>query len=202
MKCELTLEICDLHADPNDRPPKQLKVPKNIFSQVDVTTMEQEINQEQAEKSEKAKTQETKRIEIQPLVAFRDDRKYRLGGSHGKIMGLFKEVGSVLYTRKVPGFAKSYKPFLKSMIIKPMYIQLEDVGTVTVNKMPQIMAGRSKALIMLYYEKIDKCTATVNIEMPDGSKSMFEKLLEQAEGMPFGPRRRGEITVIHQEWHN
>jgi len=200
--CELILEINDLHADPNDRAPKKLKVPKDIFSQIDVTTTEKEINKEQATKIETAKTQETQRVKIEPLIAFREDLKYRLGGPHGKLMGLFKEVGSVLYTRKVAGFAKSYKPFLKSVIIKPQYIQLENVGSVTVNKIPQIMAGFSKALIMQYYEKIDKCTVTINIEMPDGSKPMFEKLLEQAEGMPFGPKRRGEIVVTNKKWHN
>jgi len=202
VKCELKVGINDLHADPNDRAPKKLEVPKDVFSQVDVTTTEQEINKEQATKTEKAKTEEKQRITIQPLVAFREDFKFRLGGPHGKLMGLFKEVGSVLYTRKEKGFAKSYKPFLKSMIIKPQWIQLEDVGTVTVNRIPQLTAGRSKALIMQYYEKIDKCTVTITIEMPDGLKSMFEKLLEQAEGMPFGPKRRGEITVIRKEWHN
>jgi hypothetical protein len=202
MKCELTLEIRDLHACPGDRPPKKLEVPQDVFSTVDVTTTEHEIDKEAAMKTEKAKTEKTERIRLEPLIAFREDFTYRLGGPHGKLMGLFKEAASTLYSQKTEGFKVGYKPFLRALLIKPQWVPLEKNGEVTINKIPQITAGRSQALIIQYYEKIDKCKAKVTVEMPDGEKEKFIQLLKQAEGMPFGPKRRGEIKVLHTKWHN
>lgn len=136
------------------------------------------------------------------MIAFREDFTYRLGGPYGKLMGLLKDAGSALYNQKIEGFRGSYKPFLKSMIIKPQWVKLENIGEVTINKIPQIMAGRSKALIIQYYEKIGKCKATVTIQMPqaENNKEKVKQLLEQAEGMPFGPKRRGEIEVLDLKW--
>ena len=200
MKVELTLEIRDLHADPNDRPPKKLEVPKDVFSQAEVTTIEHEVDQEAASKMERAKTEKKERITIQPLIAFREDDTFRLGGPHGKLMGLFKEAGAALYNQKTEGFKTGYKSFLKALMIKPQWCQLEDVGNIAVHKIPQITAGRNKALIIQYYEKMDRCKAIVTIQIPEGSKTKLETLLEQAEGMPFGPKRRGEIKVLAKKW--
>jgi hypothetical protein len=199
MKCELTIEIRDLHACPADRPPKTLEVPQDVFSSVDVTTTEDEIDDEAAMKTEKARTEKKERIKIQPLIAFREDLTYRLGGPHGKLMGLFREVAASFWSQKVEGFKVGYHPFLKSLIIKPQWIPLEKIGEVTIHKIPQIMAGRKKVMILQYYEQMD-CKANVTIEMPDGNKEKFIQLLKQAEGMPFGPKRRGELKILQQKW--
>jgi len=202
VKVELTLEIHDLHADPSDRPPKKHRVPKDVFSQIDVTTTEEEINEEASMKSEKAKKEEKKRTQVMPLYAFLDDFTYRLGGPYGKLMGLFKEAGSSLYSQKVEGFKVGYKSFLRSLLVKPQRVQLEDVENKMISKIPQIVSGRSRAFILLYYEKIGKCKAQVTIEMPQGVKEKFKRLIEQCEGMPFGPKRRGEIKVLDMKWHS
>lgn len=199
MKCELTVEIRDLHACPADRPPKRLEVPQDVFSSVDVTTTEHEVDKEAAMTTERAKTERKERVKIEPLIAFREDSTYRLGGSYGKLMGLFREVGGILYTQKVEGFKVGYKQFLKSLIIKPQWVPIERIGEVVIDKIPQITAGMSKALIIQYYEKMD-CKANVTIEMPDGNKEKFVQLLKQAEGMPFGPKRRGELKILQQKW--
>ena len=199
MKCELTIEIRDLHACPADRSPKKLEVPQDVFSSIDVTTTEHEVDNESATKTERAKTEKKERIKIEPLIAFREDLTYRLGGPYGKLMGLFRESGGILYTQKAEGFKIGYKQFLKSLIIKPQWVPLEKNGEVTIHKIPQITAGMSKALIIQYYEQMD-CKAIITIEMPTGSKEKFIQLLEQAAGMPFGPKRRGELKITQQKW--
>lgn len=98
------------------------------------------------------------------------------------------------------GFSKGYKSFLKSLIIKPQWVELEDVSEIEIATIPQILAGRSKAMIIQYYEKIPHCTAKISIDMPETMKEQFELLMKQAEGMPFGPKRRGEVTIHNMEW--
>jgi len=161
------------------------------------------IDEQESGSREAAEVTERKKIKELPLYEFKHENGTyvaRLGGSYGKLMGLFKEAGSVLYQRKVPPFKTSYKPFLKSIYIKPQWVPLENVKKIEVATIPQITAGRSKALILQYYKKIDRCTTTLNLEMPDDAKKTFEKLITQAEGMPFGPKRRGEIRVLKMNW--
>jgi len=203
MKCELILEIRNLHACPGDGPPKRLKVPKDVLSQIDVTTTKAEVDEELAREDEKAKSTEKTRVTIQPCHAFRENDGeivFRLGGSYGKLMGLFREVGSLLYTQKIEGFKTAYKAFLKAIIIKPQWIKLEEVSGIEINKVPQITAGRNRAFILKYYEAIPKCKARMNIQVPEGGKERFEKLIETAEGIPFGPTRRGEIKILELNW--
>jgi len=201
MKCELTIEIRDLHACPGDEQIKKYEVPTNVFNTVDVTTTEHEIDNEQALTTEKAKTEKKERIKIEPLISFRKDLTYRLGGSYGKLMGLFGEAASNLYSQKLDGWKISYKPFLKSIQLKPQWVKL-DIGSnqIFVSKIPQITAGRSQSLIIQYYEKIDKCITTITAEVPTNEKERFIQLLTQAEGMPFGPKRRGELKITQQKW--
>ena len=204
MNCKITMEIRNLHACPGDRTPKKLKVPKDVFSQIDVTTKTDEINTELAEDRELAQTTEMTRIKIEPLVSFKkddeDDIIFRLGGSYGKLMGLFREVGGMLYSQKVAGFKSSYKPFLKSLFIKPQWATLEDVSNIEVATIPQITAGRNQSLIIQYYEVIPRCTATIDIQLPENEKAKFQRLIETCEGVPFGPKRRGELKILAMDY--
>lgn len=169
------------------------------------TTTEEEIEEELSYDEGKEKTTEEKRSDIQPLYAFlEEDEKilFRIGGPYGKLMGLLKEAGSFLYTQKVPGFKSGYKKALKSMIVKPQWVTLENPSEREIAKIPQIMAGRSQAMIIQFYEKIPRCTAKISIDMPSTIQKQFETLIAQAEGMPFGPKRRGEIKVLEMKWNN
>ena len=203
MRCELTLEIRNLHACPGDRQPKEIEVKKNRIVKIKKTQTDEEIEEELSFGEGKEKTTEEKRSGIQPLYAFLENDEglqFRIGGPYGKLMGLLKVVGSFLYTQKIPGFKAGYKKALKSMIIKPQWITLEEVSGIEIASIPQIMAGRSQAMIIQYYEKIPFCIAKISIDMPDSIKGQFETLIKQAEGMPFGPKRRGEISINSMKW--
>lgn len=202
MRCELTIEIRDLHACP-ELPPRKIEVSKDIFSEIDITTIKHEIDQDLAKETERAETKEKTRIEIKPCYTFKteDDKLlFRLGGSYGKFAGLLKETGGVLYGMKEQGFRTGYKKMVKSLIIRPQWVTLENVEDLYVHKIPQLTAGRSQAMILLYYDVISKCTANLTIDFPEKNKKLLEKLLEQAEGLPFGPKRRAEITIHKKEW--
>jgi len=203
MRCELTLEIRNLHACPGDCIPKRLKVPTDLFSQVDVTTTKAEIEEQLAREEEKARSTEKTRIKIEPCFSFKVNEGapvFRLGGPYGKLMGLFKEAGSILYGEKAEGFKTGYKSFLKSIVVKPQWVKLEEVSGIEINKIPQITAGISKALILQYYEEISRCKARLSVQVPSGEREKFVKILEQSEGLPFGPKRRGEIKVLEANW--
>lgn len=203
MKCELVIEIKNLHACPGDRTPKEIEVKKNRIVKIKKTQTDEEIEKELSYDEGKQKTTEEKRSGIQPLYAFLENGEgiqVRLGGPYGKLMGLLKVSGSFLYTQKVPGFRTGYKKALKAMIVKPQWITLEEVSGIEIASIPQIMAGRSQAMIIQYYEKIPFCTAKMSIDMPESIKEQFETLIKQAEGMPFGPKRRGEMAVKSMNW--
>lgn len=203
MNCKITMEIRNLHACPGDRPPKKLKVPKDVFSKIDVTTKTDEINAELAEDRELSQTTEVTRVKIEALVSFKEEDDgivFRLGGSYGKLMGLFREVGGMLYNQKVAGFRSSYKPFLKGLFIKPQWGILENASDIEVATIPQITAGRNKTMLLQYYEVIPRCTTTINIQLPESEKAKFEKLIETCEGVPFGPKRRGELKILEMEY--
>lgn len=203
MEVKLTLEIQDLHACPGDREPKKIEVPKDVFSQIEVLKTTSEIDAELALEREKAKAEEKTRVKIEPLQAFKEDDGnlvFRLGGAYGKLMGLFKEAGSALYSSKAEGFKSSYKPLLKSLVVKPQWVILKDADKPQINKIPQITAGRSQSMIIQYYETIPKCIVEVTIQVPEKEKTRFKAMLKQAEGMPFGPKRRGEIKVLEEKW--
>lgn len=202
MRCELTLEIRDLHACP-EVPPRKIEVPKDVFSEIDVTTTKHEIDEDLAKETERAETKEKTRIEIQPCYTFKEEDDkiiFRLGGPYGKLAGLLKEAGSVLYTMKEPGFRTGYKKMVKSLIIRPQWATLENVENLYVHKIPQLTAGRSQSMIILYYDVIPKCTAKLTIDFPEKNRELLEKLLEQAQGLPFGPKRRAELTIHKKEW--
>ena len=204
MKCELTLEIRDLHACP-EVSPRKVEVPKDVFSEINVTTTKHEIDEDLAKETERADTKEKTRIEVKPCYTFKkeDDKiLFRLGGPYGKLAGLLKETGSVLYSMKEPGFRTGYKKMVKSLIIRPQWVTLENVEDLYVHKIPQLTAGRSQTMIILFYDVISKCTAKLTIDFPEKNKDLLEKLLEQAQGLPFGPKRRGEIKILELNWEN
>lgn len=202
MRCELTLEIRDLHACP-EVPPRKVEVPKDVFSGIDVTTTKHEIDEDLAKETERADTKEKTRIEVKPCYTFKkEDGKslFRLGGPYGKLAGLLKEAGSTLYTMKEPGFRTGYKRMIKSLIIRPQWVSLENVEDIYINKIPQLTAGMSQTMIILYYDVISKCTARITIDFPKNNKDLLEKLLKQAQGLPFGPKRRGEVQIVELNW--
>lgn len=202
MKCELTLEIRDLHACP-EVPPRKIEVPKDVFSGIDVTTTKHEIDEDLAKEVERSDTKEITRIEVKPCYTFKtEDGKplFRLGGPYGKLAGLLKEAGSVLYSMKAPGFRIGYKKMIKSLIIRPQWVTLENVEDTSIHKIPQLTAGRSQTMIIQYYDVISKCTTRITIDFPKNNKDLLEKLLEQAQGLPFGPKRRGEIQIVELNW--
>lgn len=203
MKCELEIKIRDLHACPGDRPPKQHIVSKDVFSQEDRESIKEDLDEDLVLQREKGKQTKKTREEVKPLHAFRVENgnpMMRLGGAYGKLAGLFRDAGGSLWAQKTKGFTKGYKSMLKSLIIKPQWVELEEASGIEIATIPQILAGRSKAMILQYYERVPYCTAKISVEMPEKMKEQFEVLVKQAEGMPFGPKRRGEITVHNMEW--
>lgn len=203
MECKLVLEIQNLHACPGDREPKKIEVSKDVFSQIDVLKTTSEVDAELAEEREKAKAEEKKRSTIEPLYAFKEENGgivFRLGGAYGKLAGAIKEAASALYFLKAEGFKTGYKKFVKMLNFSPMWVPLQGVEKVEISKIPQILAGRSQAMQIFFYESIPCCTAELTVQVPDGEKPRFEALFKQVQMMPFGPKRRAEIKVLEQSW--
>lgn len=202
MNCKITLGITNLHACPGDNTIKKHKVQKQMFSEADLEEKESEINQELAESREKASTRTKSRVKVAPLIGFRDDFLYKCGGPYGKFAGMLKQGAKILWSQKTPGFTKGYKSFVKSLIVRPMYSKLDGFkkSDIAIASIPQITAGAGRALIIQYYETIPYCETVLEIMVPDASKKRFEKLLDVAMGLPFGPKSRGMAEIKDISW--
>lgn len=204
LKAILDLEIQNLHGDPGQKT-KRYEVEKKVFEEMDLTKTAKELEGDLAREAERASTKEKSRIEVTELYSFREQNGnivYQLGGPYGKLAGLFKDAGKSLYSQKADGFKSSYKSFVKSLVITPVWAELEANGERRVNKIPQLTAGRGHSMIFFYYEVLPECQTQMEIDVPEGNKRKFLKLLNQAEGMPFGPKRRGTISVQNVDWDN
>ncbi len=198
MICKLKLKILDLHACPGDGVIKKYEVTKDLFSEADVEATEADIDGDLAQKSERASVREKKRTKYEPLVAFKDSGLYKMGGPYGKFAGLMKTASKILWSQKTPGFSKGYKSFVRSLVIKPVLAELHyDKKDIVVQSIPQITAGRSKALIVQYYEMLPESTCDLEIIAPEGSKQKLMKLLKTCQGLPFGPKSRGQVEIVN-----
>jgi len=202
MKAKLKLIIHRLHACPGDGMMGTVDVSETVYTEQNKETKESEINEEIAETRELSSLTKKDRIKKKDLVLFRADGMYRLGGPYGKIAGLFKAASKSLWSQKIEGYTKGYKTFIRSMKITPFQAKLTgyDKEDIIISTIPQITAGISKALIIQYFQSIPICETEIDITMPSGSKKNFLRLLNECEGMPFGPKSRGEIEIKDVTW--
>jgi len=201
MIANVKLKIINLFACPGDGRIGKHKVQKALFTEEDLEETEADIDGDTAEQRKKASLREKSRVKYEPLVMFRKDHLYKIGGYYGKVSGLFKTASKILWDSKEPGFSKGYKSFLRSIAIMPMMAKLEfDDKDVEVQSVPQITAGRSKALIIQYFQSVPEAFCELEIRAPEGSKKKLEKILEIAQGLPFGPKSRGQIEVVNISW--
>ena len=126
---------------------------------------------------------------------------YRLGGTHGKLWGAMREAG---YSMADSGQVKSkslVSRLLRSVQIIPQWIKLEMKDGIELQRdgLPQITAGMNRTMIMLYYDVIPECETEIVLRYPEEFEKYIVLLLEGAQTVNFGNKRRGVLTVLNME---
>lgn len=128
-----------------------------------------------------------------------DDGKpmYRLGGVHGKIWGLLKEVGYDWYQRGKQENKITTDRVMKSVKIEPAWVELDVPSDVEMqlDVLPQMLEGRSSSMIEMYFDVLPEARATVDLTCPGEYSEQVLGYLQDAQTFSFGNKRRGTVTV-------
>lgn len=127
---------------------------------------------------------------------------YRLGGVHGKLWGLLKEVGENWYQRGKQANKITTERIMKTVQIAPAWVTLEKPPEtpewdeyIEMDVLPQMLEGRSNSMIEIHFDVIPEARATVEMTFPDEYEKKVLGYLEDGQTFQFGNKRRGSILV-------
>ena len=132
-------------------------------------------------------------------------RVLRLGGSHGKLWGSFKEAAEQLQTMGDDDFATltGARRLLGTIQIFPVWVPLECADdALRTEQLPQKTNGMHAAMFFPYYDVIGKATCEVTIAFPDALGPKVKKLLEHLPNMSVFNKRRTTVEVLNIEEAN
>jgi hypothetical protein len=146
---------------------------------------------------------ERRKVEVHTFKREGEDYLYKLGGSHGKIWGAMKEAAEIL----AMSGSKSFKDMsfaeiqrlMRSIRIDPTYVKLEGVKHVSVESLPQVLAGKRGRMISQYFDVIDECTARIVLTYPEVFEEQVNDMLKQIQQMNCLNKRRGTIEIIERK---
>jgi phosphatidylinositol kinase/protein kinase (PI-3 family) len=145
---------------------------------------------------------ETKR-ELKEATAntFKQDEEgkfyLKLGGMHGKLWGTLKEIGYILCETGELKNKSSIDRIMKSVLISPEWVRLENVDGIRLEEIPQVLYGVRNPMVIMYYDVIPKCTAKVSIKFPDEFKNIILKMLRRLETVSCLNKRRATIKILN-----
>lgn len=122
----------------------------------------------------------------------------RLGGSHGKLWGALRGIALTLFhlgDEKL--FKKSANPIMNMIQITPVWVPLEVLEPMKVQKLPQKLSGGG-AQINMFYDVMPKAKCQVTIAYPSNIEKHVEKLLEQLPSVSLLNKRRASIEDMEE----
>jgi hypothetical protein len=128
-------------------------------------------------------------------------RVLRLGGSHGKLWGAFKEAAEQLQTMGDEDFATltGSRRLLGTVQVMPVWVPLGGVEEVRTEQLPQKTNGMHASMFFPYYDVIGKATCEVVIAFPDALGPKVKKLIGHLPSMSVFNKRRTIVTVVSIE---
>lgn len=126
---------------------------------------------------------------------------YRLGGVHGKLWGLLKEVGYDWYQRGKQQNKVTTDRVMKSVKVEPAWVNLQNPNVddwdeyMRVDVLPQMLEGRNNSMIEMYFDVVEEAYADVEMTMPEEYEDKVLGYLEDAQTFSFGNKRRGSVTI-------
>lgn len=150
--------------------------------------------------SEKKETQtEIQQIEVNTFKRD-EDKEYllKLGGNHGKIWGVLREAGHLLYEIGEFKSKAGVDRMMKTVQITPTWIKLENTDGVEIEEIPQILNTMGNSMVTMYYDVIPKCKANITIRYPEAFNERIEKMLEYMQTINCLNKRRSTITILNE----
>lgn len=197
MKLEVELEFCDVYGGDGEtrmievEETKLRRTKRRVETRKDigVPVSDREIEEEQSEVREKDVQTFRRDEQGRPLL--------RIGGTHGKLWGTFKDVASLLKMMGESPFTSGYLRILSCLIVGPIWVPLELNGSsVQTVAMPQILHGARNSMIVQRFDVIPKCSAKVVLSFPDAMEGAVRKLLKGLEDVSMFNKRRTTAKVI------
>lgn len=167
-----------------ERSKKTVKVRKDLGVPV-----EKEVDETQIEEKEVSVRTFRRDADGNPM--------YRLGGVHGKVWGLLKEVGYDWYQRGKQQNKVTTDRVMKSVKIEPAWVSLDvpDDAEMELDILPQMLEGRSSSMIEMYFDVVPEARATIEMTCPEEYSDKVLGYLQDAQTFSFGNKRRGTLTV-------
>jgi len=122
----------------------------------------------------------------------------RIGGSHGKLYGVFKEASKYLKLSGEKPFTSGYMSIVNTTFITPIEVMLEnvDISKIEIREIPQVLSGIGHKMIIERYDVINKCNITVELNYPDTMKNAIEQIVENIHLLSILNKRRTTCKVI------
>jgi len=121
----------------------------------------------------------------------------RLGGTHGKLWGALKECAEAL--KEIKGTFASFAEIgrlMKTVRVSPIYAKLDGANGMSVEALPQVLAGRRSSMITQHFDVIPECTTKVKIAFPDPAEKKIKAMLTQLQDISCLNKRRATIEVM------
>ncbi|RKZ28642.1 hypothetical protein DRQ26_00715 [bacterium] len=148
-----------------------------------------------------SKERKVEKREVEVNTFRRDDQGnyyLKLGGSHGKLWGAMKEAGYLLYQAGRLKSKSMTDRVLKAVQVLPDWVMLENVESVKVETIPQVLNTMGNSMVQLYFDVITKCEAKITLVFPDQFKDLIFEYLRYIQTMNCLNKRRGRITILSE----
>ena len=197
MKLQVELELYDVHGGDGEtrmvveKETKLKRTKRRTESRLDIGINVSDDEREETKEEEMEQDINTFRMNDagSPIM--------RLGGTHGKIYGAFKESAQTLKMLGEAPFTSQYKRVLNSIIITPSWVELQTNGdSMHVQQLPQILSGMGNRMIVQRFDVIPKCRVKFNLNFPDAIETAVKKLIHGLENISMLNKRRTTCKVM------
>lgn len=197
---ELTLALTDIYGgDGFERPYTVEEV--TLEESKTTITVRKDIGVP-VEKERERKQVKEKEVSVRTFKRNADgEPMYRLGGTHGKLWGVMKEAGYNLYQQGEQQNKVTTDRVMKAVQIQPQWVVLNmpDGVEMEIDVLPQMLEGRSNAMVEHYFDVIPEATASVEISHPEAYVDTVDRYLDISQTMNFGNKRRGTLEIIEEK---
>jgi uncharacterized membrane protein len=198
MKYELTLQLENVFGGDGFVRYEDQKIPKLVRKKV--KSRKSEDIGVSVDRSMEEIQYEIQKVEINTFKQENGNYYLRLGGIHGKLWGVLREIGYLLReTGKEFGSKAEVDRLLMKVIISPVWIKLKNIENMHVEQLQQILNAPGKPMIIQNFDVIGKCLANVSVEFPDMFQDKVEKLLESMQNLACLNKRRAIIKILEKK---
>ncbi len=198
MKLEIKTEFRELYG--GDGVTRTLKMEKKSMGRTKQRrTMKPEVGLERSSDISETQTE----IKDEPVNTFKmvdGIPTQRFGGVHGKMWGAMRAAGKLLAELNDEDFKSiaSVERMMQMINMYPVYPQfvMPEGTEMTLETIPQIMAGFRKTMVIQHFDNIPLCNIDMVVEFPDHIERHVKKMLKHMQTMALMNKRRASMKIL------